>query len=66
MREGMDVLINSMTGISTQCSRISNHHDIHFKYLSILYVSSTSVKLKERKRRKPWAYCILGFFIYLI
>ena len=41
----MDVLINLMGGILSQCIHISNHHIVHFKYLKILFVNYTSVKL---------------------
>ena len=32
----MDVLINEMGGILSQCTHTSNHHDVRFKRLVIL------------------------------
>ena len=49
----MDALINKMggrgCGILSQCVDISNYHDVHFKYLTILFVSYTSMKLKLKE-----------------
>ena len=50
----MDVLINSMGGILSQCICISNHHVVHFKHLTILFVNYTSIKLRERWMHFPW------------
>jgi len=51
----MDVLINSMGGVLSQCKHISNHHIVHFKYLLILFVSYTSVKLgKKGQEIEDW------------
>ena len=37
-----------MRGILSQCiTCMSNHHDVHFKYLTILFVNYTSTKLKK-------------------
>ena len=44
----MDVLINSKTGILSQCIRIPNHHIAYFKHLTILFVNYTSMKLGKR------------------
>ena len=35
-----------MRGTISQCIRISNHHDAHFKYLTIVYVNYALIKLK--------------------
>ena len=43
------MLINSMEGILSQCVRISNCHVVNFKYLTILFVNYTSMKLKRKK-----------------
>ena len=69
----MDVLINSMRGIISQCMcvymymhiykmcmyictyihscvhmyNISNHHVVHFKYITILFIDYTSINLKK-------------------
>lgn len=45
--EVMAVLIKDLAGMLSQCICISNHGDVHFKYLSILFVSHTSIKLKN-------------------
>ena len=34
----------------SQWIRISNHHDVYFKYLTILFVNYTSVKPKKRNK----------------
>ena len=34
-----------MGGTFSQYSHVSNHHDIHFKYLTTLFVNYTSIKL---------------------
>ena len=34
------------------CEHIFNHHSVHFKYLTILYVVYTSVKLKFYIKKK--------------
>ena len=45
----MDVLINRMGGVLSQCILVSNHHDVHFKYLTILYANYASIKMNLRK-----------------
>lgn len=42
IREVMDVLINSMVEIFSQC--LTNHH-VYFKYLTVLFVNYTSTKI---------------------
>ena len=42
-----DVLIHLMGRILSQSMRISNHRVVHFKYLTILFVSYTSIKMKK-------------------
>ena len=44
--EMMVVLISFTMEIISQCICISNHPSVHFKYLTILYVNYTSIKLK--------------------
>ena len=42
--------VNELDGeILSQCIWISNHHTVHFKYLTILFVNYTSIKLGEKK-----------------
>ena len=52
----MDVLINEMGGILSQCTHISNHHDVHFKRLVILcqlYLNKAEIiGLKKKKKKK--------------
>ena len=48
----------------TQCKEIisqcmSNHHDIHLKYLIILYVSCTSISLKLKMGSYDWTSTII-------
>lgn len=43
----MNVLIESMVGIPSQYIHVSNDHVIHFKYITILFVNYTSVKVKR-------------------
>lgn len=46
--EVMDVLMNS-TGINfSQHLRVSNHDAVHFKWLTILFVNYSSVKVKKK------------------
>lgn len=40
-------------GLLSQCMSISSHHDMHFKYLGILFVNYTSIKLKKKKKNIP-------------
>ena len=44
----MDVLITLMVGIPSRCIHISNHIE-HFKYVTVLFVIYTSMKLKKEK-----------------
>ena len=39
------------------CICIANHHDIHFKYLIILFVNCTSIKLKFKTKRNVSITC---------
>lgn len=44
------MLINLMVGILSQCMCMLNHHVVHFKYLTILFVNyTTSVRLQKSK-----------------
>ena len=43
------MLIKQMVEILPQRAHISNHHNAHFKYLNILFVNYTSIKLKKKK-----------------
>lgn len=36
-----------MGGILLQCIRISNHYDVHLRYLTILFVNYISIKPKN-------------------
>ena len=36
IKEVMKVFINWMVGILSQCTQISNHHDVNVKYLTIV------------------------------
>ena len=38
-----------MGGILSQRIHLSNYHDAHFKYLTILFVNCTSIKLEKNK-----------------
>lgn len=44
--EVMGVLVNWTEGIPSQCVCISNHHDVHFKYPTILFVNYTLIQQK--------------------
>lgn len=48
--EVMDVIINSMRGIFPQGILILNHHIVHFKCLTILFVNYSPNKLGELGR----------------
>lgn len=48
----MDVLINQMRE-SFHNVYMSNHHDLHFKYLTILYVNYISIKMKLKQKKDP-------------
>lgn len=45
----MDVLINWIVGLPSQCIRMSNHHNVHSKNLTILFVNYTAIKLEKSK-----------------
>ena len=47
----MDMRISLIEIVFSQC--ISNHHALHFKYNTILFLSYASLKL-EQKQRKIW------------
>ena len=54
--EEISVLINVMGGIFSPYSHVSNHHDIHLKYLTTLFVNYTSIKLgggMHERRKHP-------------
>ena len=51
MCEVMDVLINLMGRILSQCVCTSNHHMVHFKYFTIWFVNYASVS--NKKKIKP-------------
>ena len=42
----MDMFINQTGGILSQYIHVSDYRDVHFKYLTILYVNYNSMKLK--------------------
>lgn len=44
----MDGLINWMRGIFSQCVCISSRHIVYFKYLTILFLNYTSIKLEKK------------------
>ena len=46
---GDGCVIDSVGGILSQCIYVSNHHVVHFKYLTILFVSCISIKLKNQE-----------------
>ena len=52
----MEMLINQIGGIPSQCICTSNHHDVNFKYLTILFVNCTSRKLEKSKYYWPIFY----------
>lgn len=39
--------LTQVGGALSQCARIANHHAAYFKYLTILFVSYSSIKLKH-------------------
>lgn len=43
----VDVLFTLIGGILSQCKPTPNQHDLHFKFLTILFVNYTSIKLKN-------------------
>ena len=40
-----------LKGILSQCIYVSNYHVLHFKYLTILFVNCTSIKLKNKEEK---------------
>lgn len=44
--EAMAMLMKKLAGMLSQCICISDHGDVHFIYLTILFVNHTSIKLK--------------------
>jgi hypothetical protein len=44
----MDVLINLIVAIITQCTHISDHHLVYIQFLLISY---TSIKLKNKEKQ---------------
>lgn len=44
------MLINRLGGVLSQYILVSNHHDVHFKYLTVLYANYTSIKMNLRKK----------------
>lgn len=55
----MDVLINLIVGILSQYIHISNYFIVYFKYITILCVNYTLIKLEgEGNRKREWKlYC---------
>lgn len=41
--------VNSVEKILSQCMHVPNHHNVYFKYLKILFVNYTSVRLKKEE-----------------
>ena len=50
----MGVFINFIGDPFTMCICISNHHDVHFKYLKILLVKFNSIKQKNKIKSRKW------------
>ena len=46
----MNELINSMKGILWECIHISNHHVVHFEYLTILVSTILHKEIEENNR----------------
>ena len=44
----MEMLINLIVSILSQCVCISNLYFVHFKYIIILFVNYTSIKLEKK------------------
>ena len=40
----INVSVNQKGGILIQCIHITNHHDGHFKYLTILFANKGEIK----------------------
>lgn len=45
----MDLLINLMVGVPSQCIHVVNHRVAHLKHNTILLVDYTSIKLQKKK-----------------
>ena len=58
--ETLDVLIHLAMGLISQCTHTSDHHIVHFKYITILLVNYTSVKLGEMNYLRIKNYTIQG------
>lgn len=48
----MDVLINSIVGILSQCIQRSNHHIVHIKYITILFINYVSINWKRKYKSR--------------
>lgn len=49
--------MNSMVGILSQCVHISNHHMVHFKYITVLF--ELQLKKAEKKKYSILHYCTI-------
>ena len=49
----IDVLINLFVGILSQCRHISNHHVVHSKYITILFIAISYLNEGEKKSLNP-------------
>ena len=56
----MDVSINLTVGIISQCIHISNHHIVHFKYITVLSVNYVSINLGKIIKS---SLTVLAFFL---
>ena len=45
----MDILISLIVVIISQCIHVSNHQVEHLKYIQLLFVNHTSIKLGEKR-----------------
>ena len=50
--EPVNVLINLIVEIISQCIHTSNHQIVHITYIAILFVSFISIKLERNKRNQ--------------
>ena len=50
----MDVLINPMGEALSRCVHVSNHHDVHFKYLIILFANYITRKKAPEGKPHVW------------
>lgn len=68
----MNVLINSMVEILSQCICRSNNQVVYFKYSINIFVNCTSIKLKKKntKKQNQWVIvsCSIGVMscMYLV